>query len=328
MRQERFERRYRDRWSQFEEWVAVLSARHKRSVSHDRRRQIGREFPARYREICHHLAISRARRYSVGLQSRLNKLALDGHQYLYRARVPVFGAVLRFFAVGFPRAFREQRRYLLASAALFCLPIAGMSVAVSIEPDLIYSLIDPGAVAEMEMMYDPGNEVLGRPRESDKDVVMFGFYVLNNIGIGFRTFAGGLLFGIGSMFFLSFNGLYFGALATHLTAAGFAETFWPFVAGHSALELTAIVIFGAAGLMIGFAALAPGRKRRWHAIRDEALNAMPLVYGGTSMLLLAAFVEAFWSSTTWPPVATKIAVGLFLWLIVGLYFGLMGRSES
>jgi len=328
MKQDSFEGRYSESWAQFEGWIAILSAGRRARPGRDTEDAIGREFPARYRQVCHHLSLARARRYSIGLQHRLNKLALDGHQHLYRARTPVFGAMLYFVAFSFPRAFRREWRFVLVSALLFCVPIAGMSIAVSMEPDLIYSLINPGQVEDMEAMYDPANEVLGRERESEEDVVMFGHYIMNNIGIGFRTFAGGLLFGIGSMFFLCFNGLYFGAIATHLTREGFSETFWPFVSGHSAFELTAIVIFGAAGLMIGFAGLAPGRKTRWRAIRDQALDAMPLVYGGTGMLVAAAFVEAFWSSTTWSPIGLKITIGVVLWILTGAYFGLMGRNES
>ena len=152
--------------------------------------------------------------------------------------------------------------------------------------------------------------------------------VNNNISIGFQTFAGGLLFGIGSIFYLCFNGLFLGAIAAHLTRLGYSETFWTFVAGHSALELTAIVIFGGVGLAMGYSAVAPGRKRRWQAIRDAVLAAMPLVYGGAFMLVLAAFVEAFWSSTTWPPIYVKHSIGVCLWGLVGLYFWLLGRSES
>lgn len=328
MKQEAFEARYTDDWQRFEEWIALMAQGNRVVAKSGIREEIAGGFPAAYRQICHHLALARARRYSLGLQQRLNQMALDGHQYLYRARIPVFSAIFRFVVAGFPQAVRKQWRFMLAAIVLFYLPFAGMATAVAIDSDLIYSLLPPGQVSMMEEMYDPENRKLGRERESDTDVYMFGHYIANNIGIGFRTFAGGLLFGIGSMFFLSFNGLYFGAVATHLTMAGFASTFWPFVSGHSAPELTAIVIFGAAGLMIGMAGVAPGRKSRWHAIRDRALESMPLVYGGTAMLVLAAFVEAFWSSTTWPPIELKYAVGITFWALTITYFVLMGRNES
>ena len=327
MKQETFERRHADRWDEFERWSGVLDGGRGADVTSDERRAIGREFPARYRQICHHLSLARARHYSFGLQQRLNRLALEGHRHLYRARTPVIAGILRFVAVGFPRAFRRHGSFVLFAALLFVLPGAGISIAMTLEPDLIYSLVDPAQVASMESMYDPANRAVGRERQSDTDFAMFGYYIANNIGIGFRTFAGGLLFGLGSMFFLGFNGLFLAAIATHLTVAGFSSTFWPFVSGHSAFELTAIVIFGGAGLMLGMAGLAPGRKKRWHAIRDRARDALPLVYGGTSMLVLAAFVEAFWSSTTWPPASFKYAVGAMLWVLTVLYFWMMGRNE-
>jgi len=329
MKQEAFEARYSSAWDTFEEWIHVLSSgRFGRGSDPETRALIGDRFPAAYRQVCHHLSLARARRYSIGLQQRLNQLALDGHRHLYRTRTPFLSIIGRFVVRDFPAAFRKSWRFMLASTILFYGPAVGMAIAVQVQPDLVYSLLEPFEVSRMESMYDPANDVLGRERESDTDLTMFGYYIYNNITIGFQTFAGGLLFGVGSIFYLVFNGLFLGAVASHLTGVGFTETFWSFVAGHSAFELTAIVIFGGVGLALGYAAIAPGRKRRWHAIRDQAVNGMPLVYGGTLMLVAAAFVEAYWSSTTWPPASLKYSVGLFLWLLHGLYFALLGHRES
>lgn len=329
MKQEAFEKLHSSDWTTFEEWIHRMSGGLSRNkLDHETRVEIARRFPAMYRQICHHLALARTRRYSIGLQQRLNQLALEGHQHLYRSRTPLFSAIGRFLANGFPAAFRKRWHYMLASALIFYLPALLMGFAVQVQPEIVYSLIEPGQVSMMEEMYDPGNDVLGRERESDTDIYMFGYYIYNNISIGFQTFAGGLVFGLGSVFYLLFNGLFFGAVTSHLASVGFSGTFLPFVSGHSSWELTAIVIFGGIGLMIGHAAIAPGRKSRWHAIRDRAVDGMPLVYGSTLMLVIAAFVEAFWSSTTWPPNIVKYVVGATFWLCVGLYFGLLGRNES
>ncbi len=328
MKQDAFEARYEPAWAQLEEWMAVLAKGKRRHGDDEAWREIGREFPALYRQICHHLALARARRYSTGLQARLNELALDGHQHMYRARLPFISATVKFFANDFPAAFRRQWKFMLASHLVFYGPFALMALAVVLKPELIYSLVDPSQVSMMEEMYDPANRKLGRERQSDTDVMMFGYYIYNNISIGFQTFAGGLLFGFGTVFYLVFNGLYFGAIAAHLTEAGFTETFWGFVAGHSAFELTAIAMFGGTGLKIGAAAIAPGQKGRWHAIRDAAREVLPLVYGGTVLLVGAAFVEAFWSSTTWPPPVMKYSVGIALWILTFSYLLLMGRDET
>ena len=66
-------------------------------------------------------------------------------------------------------------------------------------------------------MYDPANRRLGM-READTNVAMFGFYIWNNVRIGFQTFAGGLLAGVGSAWFLGANGVIIGAVAGYLTA--------------------------------------------------------------------------------------------------------------
>ena len=325
MKQEAFEARYEKDWLLCDEWIRALSVAGGRNLDAAVRAEIGREFPALYRRVCHHLSLARARRYGAGLQQRLNQLALDGHQHVYRAPSRFWGSVLRFIAREFPQAFRQRWRYVLAASLVFYLPMLLMGAAVQLKPELIYSLLEPSQVHDFESMYDPENRKLGRERDSEDDLTMFGFYVYNNIGIGFRTFAGGLLFGVGSLFFLGFNGLYFGAIGSHLTSAGMTSTFWTFVIAHGSFELTAITIFGAAGLMLGYAGIAPGRMRRWQAIRDAAIESMPLVYGGFAMLVMAAFVEAFWSSTTWPPPGVKYTVGGLLWLLVGAYLLFVGR---
>src|SRR5690606_34190487 len=100
------------------------------------------------------------------------------------------------------------------------------------------------------------------------------------------TFGGGVLFGLGSVFFLVFNGLVIGTVAGHLTRIGYGETFWPFVSGHSAFELSAIVLAGAAGLRLGGALLAPGQRSRARALREEALDSAGLIWGFAVLLVL------------------------------------------
>jgi uncharacterized membrane protein SpoIIM required for sporulation len=172
-------------------------------------------------------------------------------------------------------------------------------------------------------MYQPDGQIV---RESDSDLMMFGFYVYNNVGIAFRTFAGGVLFGLGSIFFLVYNGLHFGAVAAYLEQAGLGGTFWPFVVGHAAFELPAIVFAGAAGLRLGLAVIAPGRQSRRRALLAAAARALPLVWGIAFLLLVAAFVEAFWSSTDTLPDAVRFAVGAVLWLAFFGYLAFGGRG--
>jgi uncharacterized membrane protein SpoIIM required for sporulation len=180
----------------------------------------------------------------------------------------------------------------------------------------------------MERMYDPDASRLGRfaERGSGDDWMMFGYYIMNNIGIAFQTIASGLLFGLGSLFFLLFNGLMIGAVAGHLTQIGYGVSFWSFVVGHGAFELTAIALAGGAGLKLGWALLAPGRLSRGDALRLAAARSVRLTGGVIVFLLVAAFIEAYWSSMTLASPTLKYLVGGGLWLLVLTYLLLAGRD--
>jgi uncharacterized membrane protein SpoIIM required for sporulation len=235
---------------------------------------------------------------------------------------------MQFLFSGFPRAVRQNRGYFLISLLAFVVPAALMGGACYLHEDLLYTVMSESMVAQMEQNYDPANTRPGRAveRSSETDFVMFGYYIRNNIGIGFRTFATGILYGLGSLVLLMFNGLVIGGVAGHLSRLGYYETFWPFVSGHGSFELTAIVICGAAGLMLGHALLVPGQQTRLQALKRNAHNALPLVMGAALMLLFAAFIEAFWSSNTFPP-SSKYGVAALLWVIVVLYLVFIGRSK-
>lgn len=281
-----------------------------------------------YRAACHQLALARQRGYSPQLIDRLNDLVIAGHHNLYQRSARFQYQFLRFIAIDFPQSLRANKNFVFWAIALFLLPGLSMMLACYVNEDMIYSVMGPADVRGMESMYDPSNGHIGRERQSDSDLMMFGFYIYNNIGIAFRTFASGILFGLGSIFFLVFNGIHIGAASGHLTQLGYTDTFYPFVVGHGAFELTAIAFSGAAGLKLGFALLIPGPYSRLNALRLAGREAVVIVYGAALMLLIAAFLEAFWSSSSYLPNAVKYTVGAGFWLLVIYYCAFSGRESS
>ena len=286
------------------------------------------EFPALYRQVCQHLALARDRHYPPQLIDRLNQLALAGHQVFYASRSGLGSKCLAFVRAGFPSLVRRHAGLFWAATALCYLPGLLMALLVWLQPEMIHSLLEAEQVNDFEDMYRSGREHIGFKRDSDVNFMMFGYYIQNNISVGFRCFAGGLILGLGTVAALVFNGLLFGALTVHLSRAGFAENFFQFVVGHSAFELTAIVLCGMAGLMLGRAVIAPGRLTRREAIASEARVAVQIVYGAAGMLVVAAFIEAFWSSSTYIPPLGKYLVGAGLWLLVAGYFLFMGQRQG
>jgi uncharacterized membrane protein SpoIIM required for sporulation len=321
MKQSLFESRHQPEWQRLREQLDLLERGKAKPED-------CQGFPQAYRRLCQHLALAQERGYSSYLIDPLQQLALRGHQQLYRQRSPLSAHVLGFMLAGFPRLVREQWRFVLTASLLFFGSLLGIGLLMYLFPDLIYSVVSTQQVAEMQSMYDPTSGRLGRAAEraASDDWVMFGYYIMHNIGIAFQTFASGLLLGVGSVFFLFFNGLMIGAIAGHLTQIGSGPVFWPFVIGHGAFELTAIVLSGAAGLKLGWALIAPGRLTRGEALLRAARKSVQLVGGVIVFLLIAAFIEAYWSSLTWPAPWIKYLVGAGLWTLVGLYLIYAGRE--
>lgn len=321
MKQLEFESLYGDFWTQFELTVTDFEESTSENMAC---------FPQDYRMICQHLAIAKSRRYATGLTNKLNDLVQLGYQTLYSKNVRSHGAFLDFIFFGFPAALRANAVYLWVSTAVFLVPGILMMVACLINDQIIYSLMDGSSVRNFESMYDPSAGKLGRERESDTDLYMFGFYIYNNVGISFKAFAMGIFAGIGSIFIMIINGLHIGGAAGHLTSLGYNETFYPFVIGHGSFELTAIVFSGAAGMKIGFSILSPGVNTRLRSLQLAASDAIKIVYGSTIMLVIAAFIEAFWSSSSTLPITVKLGVGTLLWIFVIYYcffFGRVNRVE-
>ena len=313
MKQHTFEQQHQALWASVE---AIIS---------DPKQPPGRDFPEQYRTLCQHLAVAKSRRYTRNLVSRLNELVVESHHILYHTKQISEQRWLMFLIQGFPAAVRKNWRYVLIASLLFWLPLFALGIGCYVNDELIYSIANPENVASFEAMYDPNNRSLGRERDSATDIAMFGHYIQNNIGIGFRSFASGIVFGLGSIFFMVYNGLAIGGVAGHLTQAGFSETFYNFVVGHGAFELTAIVFCGAAGLKLGFSLIAPGPVSRLQALKQASNEAIVIVYGSALMLFIAAFIEAFWSSSQLLPGVIKYSFGAGTAILLVMYFTLCGR---
>jgi uncharacterized membrane protein SpoIIM required for sporulation len=215
---------------------------------------------------------------------------------------------------------RAERVYVAISALLLLIPAVALGIAVYRRPDLILTLVDSRTAAEYESMYNPSNEVIGRVRDAGSNWWMFGFYIMHNIGIAFESYVTGVIFGIGSVLYLAFNGAFGGAIAGYVASSGYAGTFFPFIATHAAFELTAIVFCGAAGLKIGRAVLLPGRARRVTALQEAARETSVIVFGSAVMLVIAAAIEAFFSSAAWITPTVKFVCAGFCWALIGVFF--------
>lgn len=316
MSQEVFVNRYVDRWVDLEHMLDRIEQKDLAQPVDD--------FPERYRQVCRHLAVARSRGYSPAVRARLEAIVERGHSVLYRrSRKQPARAIWRYITGGFARDVRQNWRYLVVSTFVFVVPFLILMGWVVADPDMAVDVLGPGVVADLDTMYGTDDH----DRSADDDLMMFAFYIFNNISIALRTFASGVVFGLGSLFILVFNGTFLGTASGYIVSAGHGDQFWPFVIGHGSFELTAIVLAGLAGLKIGAAPVWPGRRGRIDALRQAARDSVGIICGFVVMLVIAAFIEAFWSPRNIDP-QIHYTVGAGLWALVIGYFVFAGRGRE
>jgi uncharacterized membrane protein SpoIIM required for sporulation len=314
-------------WEAWDRWLAPTKKRRGKAEASDEPGIALPDLSSSFRRLSLDLALARDRQYSAGLVEGLHRRVLAAHQRIYGVARPRNGSLLAFIGGGFPALVRREWRVVLAAFLLFFVPIFIMLAVLQHNPDAVYLVLAPEQTGQFEEMYSPEATHLGRPRSASSEWAMWGHYIANNVRIDFQCFAGGIAFGVGAVFFLLYNGLMIGSVAGHLTQLGYIETFWGFVAGHSAFELTGAVLSGAAGLKLGMALVAPGNRSRLAALKDNARVAVGLVYGAALLTFLAAFIEAFWSPGRDVPFEIKIGVGIFMWLLTWAYLLIAGRGR-
>ena len=308
MKQHDFEAQHADLWQQIDTAL-------EKPGRDDHSEQLAQHYLA----LCQQLAIAKERMYDSALVEQLNNRVLRLYREVYKYRSDTRLNFYAFFRRDFPLSIYRHRYFILVAFLVLVLPGLAAGLWTYFDEEAIYSVLEGSQVRHMERIYDPDSEVLGRERESDTDVFMFGFYIQNNISVAFRCFASGLLLGVGTLFVLFFNGMFMGSIAGHLTRLDYVDTFYPFVVGHGSFELTAIVFSGAAGLRLGYSLLNPGPWRRLESLRRAGRKVVPMLYGIVLMLIIAAFIEAFWSSSSSLSIGVKYGVGGLLWAIVLLY---------
>lgn len=319
-----FEQLHEAEWSELEQLLIQL----RRGTARQRAAIQGARLTQLYRHVCEQLALAQARAYPTYQIDRLQQLTADAHQAIYRRHELGWQRLIKLVARDFPQAVRAHVAYVWVATAVLALPTLVLGVLVYWRPELILSVVDAETAANFERMYSSANDAIGRERGAAGDWTMFGYYIRHNIGIAFQCFAGGIFAGVGSLFFLASNGAFGGAIAGYVTQLGLAATFYSFVVTHSAFELTAIVLSGAAGLRMGYSLLVPGRCTRAQALVLATREAIVIVYGVVVMLVIAAAIEAFWSSAMWIPPLMKYSVAAVCWIAVLTYLTRQGRIQS
>lgn len=277
------------------------------------------EFARLYRAVSNDLAVARLRFPRSPVVTDLNRLVWTAHSVLYAEPRRFWARLGAYVARGYPRAVRRNSWFVLAGGVVFVL---------SILAGIVWYLAAPEAVTSALGIPAPGetNEA-GVPLVTPGEGVYFWVMVaVNNIVVSLQAFAFGMLFCVGTVFYLAINGLMIGAFATSAFQAGRGEDFMALVTPHGVLELTLIVLAGAAGMRIGWALVAPGRRKRSKALIDAGREGMRVLVGSLLFLVAAGAIEGLVTTMGLPPIL-NIALGWTVGVVFWAYLAAAGRSK-
>ncbi len=253
----------------------------------------------------------------------LNQLCARAYGAIYRRRASRGSTLRRFFLKELPRTFLEERRYFWAALLVFASGALVGVVAALFEPRSLDALLPP-AVRDH---FARGTLWTDEALSAVSPLVLGSRIVTNNVAVALSAFALGLTAGLGTAALLFVNGLHLGALLALSFRAKLGPSLLAFAAAHGFVELTAVLVAGQAGLMVGAALVAPGELSRADALRLRGRRALTLALGTVPLFAVVGLVEGFVSPGQLFPAGLKLLLGLSLWLLVATWVLRFGRGE-
>lgn len=259
------------------------------------------ELVALYQRTSAHLSHARNAYREPSLTMRLTTLVSNAGGVIYRGRSKPGTAIRDFFVWRFPAAVYQSGRFIAVSAALLLVPafLVGAWLANSDEA-LDVALPEAAREAYLEEDFEAYYS-------SDSATNFATEVTVNNIQVAFFAFAGGILACIPTVFVLVYNGANLGVAGGAFGSVGELGKFFGLILPHGLLELTAVIIAGAAGLRLGWAVIAPGDRTRGEAVGSEARRAVLIALGLVVAFIVAGFIEGF---VTGQDVPTALRVGI------------------
>ncbi len=237
----------------------------------------------------------------------LNNLASALHNEIYRSHRYRWSRLLTFWTDEVPRTMWEARRELFLSFVIFVVSAFVGFLSQMLDPEFCRIILGDGYV-DMTLQ----NIAEGEPMavyNGDPEDAMFGMITLNNVKVSFITFVLGVFTSLGTGFVLFQNGVMLGSFQTFFAQHGLLWQSALAVWLHGTLEISAIIVAGAAGIAMGNGWLFPGTYPRLTSFRRGARRGLRIVIGTVPVFVLAGFIESFLTRhTEWPDLLRLIII--------------------
>lgn len=274
-----------------------------------------------YQRASTHLSYVRTYYRDPALTMHLTGLVAAAGGVVYGTRPRTLRAIGRFFTATFPAAVWHNRWFVAVSAFLFFAPAIAIGTWLSNSDEAVNAAAPP-AVRQAYIEDDFEDYYSSKPASEFAAEV-----TTNNIRVGFLAFAFGVGFCVPTVLLLAYNGANVGFAGGLFHAAGEAPRFYGLILPHGLLELTAVVIAGAAGLRLGWSLIDPGDRWRGTALREEGRRAVTMVLGLVLTFIVAGAIEGFVTGSTLPTWA-RVGIGVLVEVAFLLYIVVQGRDTG
>jgi len=252
-----------------------------------------------YIDVTSDLAFAQTHYPESKITRYLNNLASALHNEIFRSHRYRWSRLLTYWTQDVPLTMWEARRELLLSFIVFTASVFIGFLSQLIDPEFCRIILGDRYV-DMTLQ----NIASGEPMavySGNSEGTMFGSITMNNVMVSFVTFALGIFTSLGTGFKLFQNGVMLGSFQTFFAQH---ELLWESALAvwlHGTLEISAIIVAGAAGMAMGNGWLFPGTYPRITSFRRGARRGLRIVVGTVPVFIVAGFIESFFTRhTEWP----------------------------
>lgn len=245
----------------------------------------------------------------------LNKLAAGFHQSIYKNKKEKTGRFAKYWKYELPLLFKQHQRQLLYSFAFFITFFLIGILSAKYDNTFVRLIL-----GDEYVNMTSENIAKGDPfgvYKSANSYMMFFMIAKNNLYVTTLSFVMGLFLSVGTLYVLFQNGLMLGAFEYLFISRGLGIQSVLVIWIHGTLEISCIIIAGAAGLVLGNSIIFPKTFSRMVSLKKGALHGMKIIMGIAPIVVLAAIFESFVTRHTEMPLWLSISIlaGSLLFII-------------
>ena len=277
------------------------------------------EMASQFTELVNDLGYSKTFYPHSKVTQYLNGLASRIYLGIYRNKKEEFSRIGRFWKIELPLIVRKHHREILYSFIIFFL--FALMAAFSAAHDETFVR---GVLGDKYIEMTEENIAKGDPfgvYKSDDQVSMFLRIAVNNIQVSFFVFVSGILLSVGTIWNLFKNGVMVGAFQYYFFTKGLGLKSVLVIWVHGTLEISSIIIAGAAGLVLGNSLLFPGTHKRLYSLKRGAKDGVKMMIGLVPIFVVAAFLEGFVTRYATMPVWLSVSILASSLTFIIWYFG-------